>query len=311
MLTVDVEAQPRRAERDPLERLIWGRFPDGPTGGIDALMSLAERHGARLVTFFDFAEVGIYGDAVLAAAREIDRRGHDVELHAHSEFMPNEYWVQRGVRPVGGTDTIEADQAGVLFDFLCATHAEVCGRPAVAFRGGGYRYNANVLRAMAERGVRLNSSYNAGRSNQLLHRGPLRQFAWDAGCIEVPISCVSSLGSSVPLEFNFNFHAFSRTPSPDSMLDYLDRFYEELGAGAIAVLVMHSWSLSRLQDDGFFCPPLPDYIERFEAFLAAAAQRFEFVTSQDVVELAERGELELGPTLPVDEVDHTFVSPPA
>ena len=55
MITIDVEAQPVRAERDHIDRLIWGKFVNDRYG-IAELMTSAERHGVRLVTYLDYAE---------------------------------------------------------------------------------------------------------------------------------------------------------------------------------------------------------------------------------------------------------------
>jgi len=52
MIPVDVEAQPRRAPEAPLERLIWGRLPEGQAG-IAEMMDIAERHGVALTMFLD------------------------------------------------------------------------------------------------------------------------------------------------------------------------------------------------------------------------------------------------------------------
>jgi hypothetical protein len=304
MITVDVEAQPERAVSDPVARLIWGRFPGAPVGGIDALMSIADRHGVKLVMFFDFAERGFYGDSVLDAAREIHRRGHDLQLHAHSRFLPADRLAQRGLAPFKRTDEVGPEQADFLVEYLCEQHAEVAdGRP-LAFRGGGYRYNANLLRALVARGVRLNSSYNPGRPGQVLSRGPARQFLWeDTGCLEVPISCVR--GSGRPIEFNFNLGRFCNAAGTGRMLDFLEYFYREQGSDALAVLVMHSWSLSHRDTNRYVSPPLAAYIERFDAFIGALTGKVNIVTTADVIELLDEGKLALDAPRSVNKLDGT------
>src|SRR5215211_5686314 len=99
MITIDVEARPPRSKTDPLDRLIWGRFPEGEFG-IGRMMSIAERHGVKLTMFLDYAEEHLYGDALLDVGREILRRGHDLELHIHPEFMPDGFFAARGHKRV-------------------------------------------------------------------------------------------------------------------------------------------------------------------------------------------------------------------
>ena len=44
MISIDVEAQPLRAERDPLNCLIWGEYPEGRLG-ISEMMDIADAAG--------------------------------------------------------------------------------------------------------------------------------------------------------------------------------------------------------------------------------------------------------------------------
>lgn len=63
MITVDVEAQPGRAEKDHLDRLIWGKFPHGRCG-IGEMMDVADKYGAKITMFLDYCEEYLYGDAL-------------------------------------------------------------------------------------------------------------------------------------------------------------------------------------------------------------------------------------------------------
>lgn len=293
MITVDVEAQPGRAEADHINRLIWGKYQER-RGGISEMMDIADQHGAKLVFFVDYCERALYGDAMLDVGREIARRGHDSQLHSHPEFLSARFWSDRGFDRPGPISEASEQQALALIEFVCESHEIATGTPPVAYRGGGYRFSSAVLRSLSACAVRLDSSYNAGRQPHLAV-GARKQFLWDSGCLEIPVSVVSPFRNiSRSVEFNFGASAFA---SVERMLEYLDAFYLQNGEDAIAVLVLHSWSFSELQTSGYFSPPLEKNLERFSNFLTALGGRVEVVTAGDVLALSDAGLLTLGQTM--------------
>ena len=210
MITVDVEAQPRRAEKYALERLVWGRYPGSRDAGIGRMMDIADANDVKLTMFTDYCEEGIYGQAFLDAAREIDRRGHDLQLHAHLDFMPAAFWTETGLKREFSLNLVSADHSKALFDFLCDAQVRATGKKASAFRGGGYRFNRHILNAMAERGVVLDSSVNVSRVTQPAKLPYSRQFEWSNGCYEVPVSCVPRfMNLNRAVDFNFNAAALN------------------------------------------------------------------------------------------------------
>lgn len=289
MITVDVEAQKARTDTDHVDRLIWGRFPEG-RAGLDDMMTIADRHGVKLTMFLDYCEGLHYGAAISDVAREIDRRGHDLELHAHLDFLPPEWWAKRDLQPQTDLNRLSAAQAIAVVDLLCESHFNAIARTARAFRGGGYRFNNHVLNALVGRGVRLDSSINVSRVTQPVTRPSTKQFEWWNGCLEVPVSCVTRYRNlTQPLDFNFNAGALSK---PQLMIDYLDQFYAEHGDDAIAVLVMHSWSFLT-KGEKHFSAPRPDAMARFGEFLDLAKRQIQFVTAEQVTALHKCGELAL------------------
>lgn len=246
IVTVDVEALPRRAKARHVERLIYGRF-DGRSRGLREMMEEAEKLGFRLTCFFDYCEYDLYGEKFLEVAREIVSRGHDLQLHAHPELMREETWLSLGVPKLHDLTQCSQQQAAALFKWAIDLHARVSTRAPVAFRGGGYRYNANVLRAMCGTGLQLASNFSAlrpGHEDRLGHgfspkRGSLPYF-YENGVLEVPISVLSEPDGR-RLEFNFNAYGLQ------SRFDwFLDRFPVEYGVKSIMNLVMHSRSFLKL-----------------------------------------------------------------
>jgi hypothetical protein len=98
MITVDVEAQPARARDKHVDRLIWGTHPEG-RAGIREMMSIAEASDVRLTMFLDWAETDLYGKYIDEVGREIDERGHDLQLHVHADFFSEQFWRRHDVEP--------------------------------------------------------------------------------------------------------------------------------------------------------------------------------------------------------------------
>lgn len=293
MITVDVEAQPGRAEADHVNRLIWGKYRER-RGGISEMMDIADQHSAKLVFFVDYCERALYGDAMLDVGREIARRGHDSQLHSHPEFLSARFWSDRGFDRPGTISEASEQQALALIEFVCESHERATGTPPIAYRGGGYRFSPALLRSLSECAVRLDSSYNAGRQSDLVVCAR-KQFLWDNGCLELPVSVVNPFRNiNRGVEFNFGASALA---SVERMLEYLEAFYLQYGEDAIAVIVLHSWSFSKLQASGHFSPPLEENLERFSNFLAALTGRIEVVTAGDVLALSDAGLLTLGQTM--------------
>jgi len=123
---------------------------------------------------------------------------------------------------------------------------------------------------------------------------PAKQFVWSRGCLEVPVSCISSFcGINRLFDFNFNNRYLSELKY---LLEFLDRFYAERGVDAIAVLVLHSWSFLDLSQDGsYYCRIQPNKAHVFNEFLTAIKKHVTVVTSTDVIKDNLAGNLDLDP----------------
>lgn len=293
MITVDVEAQPRRARDAPLERLVWGRFPNG-SWGIGEMMDLAEKHGIPLTMFLDYAEEHLYGESLLDVGREIHSRGHDLQLHLHQQFLSDDFYAASNVTRVRSLTDVSVDAARALVEFVCDAHRRTVGEAPLAFRGGGYQYNGTLLGELKAHGVRLDSSCNPARTNQPMKLGARAQFQWNGGPFEVPISTLERFrGSSVFAEHNFNSMIFMKHPVEDGVkghLEFLDQFYAEHGEDAIATLVMHSWSLLRLDTAGEFSSPIPDGLIRLSRLFERIVDDVEVITAGQAIQLIDAGE---------------------
>lgn len=325
MITVDVEAQPKRAEKDPLDRLIWGKFPQGRFG-LGEMMDIASERGVKLVTFLDYCEEHLYGDALLDVGREIHRRGHDLQLHAHADFLSADWWTKNGLeKKTTSLNAVDEEQAQKIVDFICDAHIRSIGTAPIAYRGGGYRFNQHTLKAAHKNGILLHSSFNFNRPKSYL--GNLKrskQFLWSNGCYEIPISTYQHNNKEKTLvEFNFNSAYF---PTAQRMVDYLDNFYQQMGEDAIAVLVLHSWSFLELINNTYYECVGSRHMERFSQFLDLIRGKIEVIDSHQALDLLSKKEISLGepmalsdlvdvetsllrsPSQPQDDVDDTTLT---
>lgn len=176
---------------------IWGRTAKGDFG-IGHTMDVLERHGMRGVFFVDPLPALVWGtDVIKRIVHPIVDRGHDVQLHAHTEWLA---FSQRS--PVGGRtgrnigDFSLSDQRVILSlarDFLVAAGAP----EPVAFRAGNYGANDDTLRALATIGISHDSSLTPGiaRSDCAINLSadvidPIEH----CGVVEVPISAIEQRG---------------------------------------------------------------------------------------------------------------------
>jgi len=186
IITVDVEASPFRQSADHVERLIWGRF-GGEELGIGRMMAIANRYKRPLAFFVDLCETPRYPGAFDEIAQAILGEGHDLQLHAHPEILPPDFWKDRKISPAtSNLSVFGREQAFSLFEFLTDSALRVGQTRPVAFRGGGFRYNDSVLDAMAAYGVTLGFNYRYKATHQSNNSELLPAFRWSNGITNSP-----------------------------------------------------------------------------------------------------------------------------
>ncbi len=287
MITVDVEAQPTRASGHHIDRLIYGRF-GGEEYGIGRMFDIADRNNVRLTCFLDYAEEHLYGEALLDVGRYIVDRGQDLQVHLHPEFISAAVFEQAGIKRINDMFAVGTEQARLLIEQAVHAHQRITAQKPVAFRGGGYRYNGAILSELARYGLRFNSGYNPSRQNQPFNVGALKQFQWAEGVIELPISCVPDFKNTRRLfDYNFNSDLLLRGTAEESVRsheEFLQAFFRRYGDDAVAVLVMHSWSLLNFNAaTGFYDASNPAAVEKFSALLAMLSEKYEVTTTDELV----------------------------
>lgn len=196
MITVDTELsalfhQRGMAPHDNFASSILGRCPAGEFG-IGWQMDQMERSGNTGVFFVDPLPALVYGEQIIAdIVGPIVERGHEVQLHIHSEWLewaPNSPVDGRQGRNIG--DFSLDDQ--IILLRLASDLLQRAGAPApIAMRAGNFGANDDTLRAAAHIGLHYDSSFNAAFAGTACAIAIDRQQIDPVerlGIIEIPVS---------------------------------------------------------------------------------------------------------------------------
>lgn len=165
LITVDTELsalwQQRGASLDENVRRSIHAEAGGRACGIGWQMDVLDRHGLKGVFFIDPLPALVHGaDFLRPIVGEVVGRGHEVQLHIHTEWLA---WAKAS--PVEGRQGRNigefslADQVTLLG--LAKSLLEQAGAPPItAFRAGNFGANDDTLRALAAVGIDWDSSVN-------------------------------------------------------------------------------------------------------------------------------------------------------
>jgi hypothetical protein len=146
--------------RANFESSILGRCRDGDFG-IFFQMDMLDRYGLKGVYFVDPMPALVYGPQIIdAIVQPILERGHEVQLHIHTEWLQFARFKPAGKltgRNIGDFPLpVQKRLIALARDILVGAGAP---RP-VAFRAGNFGANDDTLRAVAGLGFRFDSSFN-------------------------------------------------------------------------------------------------------------------------------------------------------
>ncbi|MBK8979507.1 MAG: hypothetical protein IPM29_26705 [Planctomycetes bacterium] len=206
LYTIDVELSPGRsvatpeALRDNYRRGILGTARG--THGLAWQLDVLGEHGIRAVNFVEPLFALAVGDEWLAEiVTIIESRGHEVQLHAHTEWlhrMQPAQLEQHGLPSWRGDHLYcyDLDEQTRILQVALDTLSAHAKTPITAFRAGNFGANLDTLRALARLGLRYDSSFNVA------HRGGHCRIALDPvphdavsldhlapGLTEVPVTC--------------------------------------------------------------------------------------------------------------------------
>jgi len=165
LITVDTELSAGRQARGldaraNFESSILGRTDQGDFG-IGWQMDRLEAHGLRGVFFVDPMPALVHGEALVAdIVGGIVARGHEVQLHIHTEWLE---WTR--VSPVGGRtghdlSDFSLDDQIILLELARDMLVRAGAPRPIAFRAGNYGADDNSLKALAAIGMMWDASVN-------------------------------------------------------------------------------------------------------------------------------------------------------
>lgn len=202
-LTIDTEYSAghfvrngKAARSENFVRSIAGETANGAAAGIFYQMDVLDRYGLKATFFVDPMPTLVWGvEAVADVVGPIVERGHDVQLHLHSEWLE----FAGAANPIAGRTgrdikNFSLDDQCKLLDYAREALVAAGAPPPVAFRAGNYGANDDTLRALAAVGICFDTSHCPGiaRSDCAISLGSDdRDPVEHCGATEVPIGCIS------------------------------------------------------------------------------------------------------------------------
>lgn len=198
-ITIDTEVWPYfpkwRATRlaGEIDRCIYG-ISDGGEFGVRFQLDLMDAHNVQGVFFVEPLFSRVAGIAPLQdLVSLITSRGHDIQLHVHSEWLA---LIEPELIPGRRSQHLKhltIDEQEFLLRDAKRTLEEAGAPPLRAFRAGNFGANLDTLRALRRIGITIDSSYNPAAPKhacgiELPLRRLLLQPAEIENVIEFPIS---------------------------------------------------------------------------------------------------------------------------
>lgn len=299
LLTVDTEALPKRAEEDHVRRLMWGEHEKG-TAGVREMASIGNEFGAKHVFFVDMCGAYERADEIREVMAWLNADGQDVELHTHPEYLPDEFWQKNRfrVRPKLMNRYTDAGKELFLLSHFADEVAKVVKRPVRAFRAGSFRWNNLTLNTLKKLNIPLsfNNTVAAMNIGQNPCSVPLyRPFYWQNGILEVPVTeknILPSLGKSMwgkdmwarfqyPLSLYVRYRPWWASFIP----------YSVSKRDGFLVCLIHSWSLLYWDENGFATYKDDRRLEGYRRLLRTLSRDYDIITTKDLLDLVERGEI--------------------
>jgi len=307
MLTVDTEALPRRAPHDHVNRLIWGVFDQG-TAGVREMCSIGDDFNAKHIFFVDLCGAYSYRDEMREVVRWLDLAGQDVQLHAHPEVLPDEFWVSNGLDPRPGLmDEYKEDaRAEFVIRHFAGSISEVTSKRINAFRAGSFRWNACSIRALRAAGIPLsfNNSMRAYHAGHCVYSEATNlPFAWSNGVIEVPLTehCIPPLPGGRPFWASLTYPESPYFPFAVRRESFFSKIFGRVAD--FSVFLLHSWSFLCWDESGYAAYMDDRRMDGYRKLLGRVTKDYDVITTNEFIDLHARGRIEASHTVNVEQAE--------
>lgn len=249
-ISFDVEALPGRAERDHVDKLIWGKF-DGREYGIRRLCGILREYGIKGNFMLDLSSCVLYGDRVVEEiGNYLLEEGHELHVHLHSEWLIRKWGLKGDFSGPAGLNQLDEATNRAFLRFAFFKFRQLFNHDPVVFRGGGYHFNEHTILSAQEAGFRCLSNFNAQRHQaEIAVMGAAAEnepFSWRCGILEIPVDF-----SPEPLSFDINKY-----------YGWYDRARFRKKENKTFNLTLHSWSLLKKEGE-LFSSYSPEHEKRF------------------------------------------------
>jgi len=283
-LTVDSELSPdnlRRgvALRDEMDLSFYGRTGEGDFG-VPYQMDVLDAHGLKGIFFVESLFACNTGLAPLREmAGTIRDRGHDAQLHIHTEWLPAAAPIILPGRSGLNMHCFSENEQALLIDRGRDNLIRAGVSQISAFRAGNMGADRATLRALARNGISCDSSYFAPYLQshcRLDSLGDICQPVLVDGIVEFPISAFQDFpGHTRPMQLC----ACSSSELCHGLMQAWQRGWQSV------VLLWHSFELIKRPGGNRQSPaPANIIIQRFQRlcrFLADHSDKFRTVTFAD------------------------------
>lgn len=207
-VTIDTEysaglakAEGTHLRADNFARSIACETPDGNVG-VKYQMDVLDQHDLKAVFFVDPMPALLWGvEAITDIVEPIVSRGHDVQLHAHTEWLELAGAANPlGSKTGGNIADFAYDEQVQILEYACETLVAAGAPVPIAFRSGNYGSNDDTVRALRAVGLEYETSHTPGiddgscdisLSSNDIH--PVEH----EGAIVVPVGCIGGFGGTL------------------------------------------------------------------------------------------------------------------
>jgi peptidoglycan/xylan/chitin deacetylase (PgdA/CDA1 family) len=173
LITIDTEFWPKQsAEPGQIDRLlanfrrdIYGATTKGDYG-LQFQIEMFNKFNLKATFFVESLCANAVGNAVLEdIVNSIQRQGHEVQLHCHSEWLP---WIDPPLLHGRRGHHLKAFTLGeqiVLIGEALKNLRKAGANSVCAFRAGNFGANSDTLRALRQLNIRFDTSYDASISD--------------------------------------------------------------------------------------------------------------------------------------------------
>lgn len=256
-LSFDVEALWTRGAGNLIDALVWGKI-NRQEYGLRRICDLLQQHRLKANFLIDFASCSREGERPLRSIVEfLAGRGHEIHMHLHPEQLARDWGMDtRNIR----FDKFSYEMCRRWLDFTVSKYTQFVGEEPRVFRSAGLFISKNLVLAAGSLGIKSLSNVRNDMVGDPAIGGDAaaarEPFLWDNGVLELPLDL-----NPDPLGEPF-----------DNYLNNYTNLINKKNFEPIFNMLLHSWSLMKLSERGYFEVYEPEHEQRLHQICAHVAR---------------------------------------